>query len=70
MLMQINSLPMLDVEQAANVFGLLIGRCSDNGVTVNFYDVAATLIDWGSGSTQSSQKTRSQILTAFYTPTR
>lgn len=66
MLMQINSLPMLDVEQAAAVFGLLVTRCSNNGITVDHFDVARTLIDWGNGISTNSQKTRSQVLTAFY----
>lgn len=70
MLMQVNSLPLLDVEQAANVFGLLIGRCADKGIAVNYYDLAATLIFWGTGATPQSQRTRSAVLTAFYTPTR
>ena len=70
MLMQINSLPMLDVEQAANVFGLLIGRCADKGVAVNYYDLAKTLIYWGTGATPNSQKTRANVLTAFYTPAK
>lgn len=66
MLMQINSLPMLDVEQAAAVFGLLVSRCSDHGITVDYFDMARTLIDWGNAISTKSQQSRSRVLTDFY----
>lgn len=68
LLMQINSLPMLDVESAANVLSLLISRCNQKNITVDYYRLARTLIGWGNGITPASQQTRSQVLTDFYTP--
>lgn len=67
MLMQINSLPMLDLETAAATFGLLIDRCSAHHISVDYYDLAYTLINWGNGISPASQQTRAKVLTGFYT---
>lgn len=63
---QISSLPMLDVENAATVIGLLVKRCAGAGITVNHYSLMRTLSTWGDGITDQSLATRSKLIADFY----
>lgn len=67
--MQVNSLPLLDMESAAVVFGLLVKRCAAEKITVNYFDLARTLINWGNGISPESRETRSDVVAAFYQQT-
>lgn len=63
---QINSLPMLDLENAAATLALLIGRCSAHGIPVDFYRLGQTLSRWGRGTTRASRAVRNNIVSDFY----
>ena len=63
---QINSLPLLDMESAATVLGLLIQRCAAKGITVDYFDLARTLINWGNGINEKSRNTRGNVVAAFH----
>lgn len=69
-LSQINSLPLLDVEQAAATLALLIQRCEQHKIQVNYFDLAQTLQYWGNSISKASQRTRRTVLQDFYTPTQ
>lgn len=64
--MQINALPLMDLASATTVLNQMVGRCAGQGVTVNFYDLARTLIWWGNGISPASRRTRSNVIAAFY----
>lgn len=64
--MQINALPLMDLESATTVLNQMVGRCAGQGVTVDFYDLARTLIWWGNGISPASRRTRNNIVAAFY----
>lgn len=66
LLNQVNSLPLLDVEQASALFFSLIKRCENASVSVNYLDLASTLIFWGNGVSQSSRDVRRRLLRSFY----
>lgn len=66
LLNQVNSLPLLNVEQAAALLFALIKRCEDANVRVDFHDLARTLIYWGNGMSESSRQQRQRILRDFY----
>lgn len=65
--MQVDALPMLDIEAAAQVLDLFVGRCADEGVPVNFHDLARTLMAWGNGITDRSKAARARVVRDFYT---
>jgi CRISPR type I-E-associated protein CasB/Cse2 len=64
--MQINALPLMDLESATTVLNQMVGRCAGQGVTVDFYDLARTLIWWGNGISPASRRTRNNVVAAFY----
>lgn len=64
--MQVNSLPLVDAETAATIFGLLVSRCAEHNIAVDYYDLTKTLIYWGNGISQSSLRARRSVITAFY----
>ena len=66
LLNQVNSLPLLDLEQAAALFFSLIKRCEEARVRVDYFDLARTLIYWGNGRSESSRKARQRLLRDFY----
>lgn len=63
---QVNSLPLLDLENAARILALLIGRCSSHHIPVDFYDLGRTLSRWGGGATAKSQYVRQRHISDFY----
>lgn len=63
---QINSLPMLDLENASTTLALLIGRCSSHGIRVDFYALGRGLSRWGRGTNSRSRAVRNQIVSDFY----
>lgn len=62
----VNTLPLLDQEAAAASLAMLISRCSDRGVPVNFHDLAQALTHWGNGIDQRSVETRGCVVSQFY----
>jgi hypothetical protein len=64
--MQVDALPLLGLEEAASSISLLIGRCADEDVVVDFYDVARTLAHWGNGISAGSRATRNRVVQDFY----
>lgn len=63
---KVNILPMLDVENAALSLSSLVGRCSDRGISVDFYSLADLLARWGNGITPASRKARQRIVADYY----
>lgn len=66
---EVNALPLLPMEQAAQTLALFVGRCGTAGVPVNFYDLAHTLTRWGNGISPVSVAVRRKVVSQFYTPT-
>lgn len=66
MTMQIDSLPLLPLEEAVQVIALLVGRCGHAGIAVDFYDMARTLTRWGNGITPASRNVRNRVVEQFY----
>ncbi len=66
MTMQVDALPLMPFEQAAETLNLLIGRCADLGIAVDFYNLARTLAAWGDGISANSRTTRNRIVQDFY----
>lgn len=64
--MQVDSLPILPMEQAAQVIALLVSRCANEGISVDFFDIAATLTQWGSGISPRSRDVRNRVVESFY----
>lgn len=66
----VGALPMLDVENAAQIIAGLVSRCDHRGIHVSFVDVASTLTYWGDGITESSRETRRRVVADYYRPPR
>jgi CRISPR type I-E-associated protein CasB/Cse2 len=64
--MQVDALPLLGLEEAASAISLLVRRCGDEGVVVDFYDIARTLAHWGDGISERSRRTRNRVVQHFY----
>ena len=64
--MQVDSLPLLPLEEAAQVIALLVSRCGDQGISVDFFDIARTLTYWGDGISPRSRATRNRVVEDFY----
>lgn len=63
---RVNTLPLLDLESAATALSGLVGRCSQNGIPVNFYDLAYVLARWGNGISPASRAVRARVLQDYY----
>lgn len=66
MSMQVDSLPLLDVENAAQIIGGLVGRCAGHDIPVDFASLASTLAFWGDGMSARSRKHRARVVQDFY----
>lgn len=64
--MQIDSLPLLDIESASQIISGLVGRCARRNVSVNFMLLASTLTDWGTGYDATSRERRNRVVLDFY----
>ncbi|MCH8611571.1 type I-E CRISPR-associated protein Cse2/CasB [Arsenicicoccus dermatophilus] len=64
---RVQTLPLLDTENAAISLGHLVDLCSQHHVPVNFHDLARTLTSWGDGLSQRSQDIRRAVVHDFYT---
>lgn len=63
---QVNSLLLLDLEQAVVVFDAVLARFPAAGTRVDFHDIAHTLTHWGNGLDQRSDQIRNQVIADFY----
>lgn len=63
---QVNSLPMLDLDNAAITLALLVNRCSIHGIPVDFHGLGRVLSRWGRGTRSRSRAVRNQIINDFY----
>jgi len=66
---QVGILPMVPMEAASETFSLLISRCSQRLIPVDFYGLARTLSLWGNGISSQSREVRTEVLTSFYSYT-
>lgn len=63
---QVNSLLLVDVEQAVVVVDAVVARFGAAGVPVDFHDIAHTLTHWGSGLDHRSEQVRNRVIADFY----
>ncbi|WP_185995562.1 type I-E CRISPR-associated protein Cse2/CasB [Nocardioides campestrisoli] len=66
MSMSVDSLPLLDVDNAAQVISGLVGRCAQHGIPVDFASLATTLTFWGDGLSSKSRSHRAKVVQDFY----
>ncbi|WP_101525910.1 type I-E CRISPR-associated protein Cse2/CasB [Nocardioides houyundeii] len=66
MSMSIDSLPLLDVDNASQVISGLVGRCAQHGIPVDFASLATTLTFWGDGLSSKSRSHRAKVVQDFY----
>ncbi len=63
---QLSALPLMTVDAAALVLDDLIGRCARHRLSVDFYDLARTLIFWDHGVGGRATERRNRIVMDFY----
>jgi hypothetical protein len=66
MTMQVDSLPLLDQESAAQTLDLLVGRCASAQISVDFFAVTRLLMEWGNGMSPDSRESRARVVCDFY----
>lgn len=59
-------LPEMDFDSAVDTVSALVAFANSERISVNFFDLAATLYFWGDGLTDHSVRTRNRVLSDYY----
>lgn len=63
-------LPRLPMESAVKEMSTLLAFASSEGISIDYYDLARTILNWGDGLDDESKAVRSSVMVDYYTPIR
>lgn len=65
---RVSTLFSLDLETAVKEINALLGFAASEGIGVDYYSLTSTLLGWGEGIDDESERTRRSIIVDYYTP--